>query len=199
MADQDPQHRATKLSGSQIHQQLEALGQTCEVLQLRMLEFEQVLLELDNRLRNLQRGVAQSRSRVRPTLAKPRPGRQYPHLRSSLFLLLAACLGMFWIVFGRNPTTTWVSSEFNPTPQTPVDPSVSLQLIARGVTWLEVQSPSGQMLYYGLMQPGRLRFPIQSSLRIRAGRPDLVEVRVRDQARQLGDVGDVDWKQFSSI
>jgi hypothetical protein len=80
--------------------------------------------------------------------------------------------------------------------QAVADHAQTIQLTSRGTTWLEVQNSSGQILHYGMMKPGQLSFPVPSALRIRAGRPDLIEVRFKKQTRPLGDVGDLDWHHF---
>ncbi len=64
-----------------------------------------------------------------------------------------------------------------------------LRLRSRGETWLDVRDQRGTALYAGLFQ-GERAFPIGEGLRLNAGKPELVSVRVGAGAeRNLGHPG----------
>jgi hypothetical protein len=201
--DSSPERRCNTPSELSIHQQLVALRQTCEMLQLRMHEFEQVLLELDQRVVRLQASGPKARRSHQPVARphSPRPRRRPRHRNSyrwpRLVLLLMLVLAGASLLMSRYTATT---TKREPHPSHLSDPNLplELQLRARGSTWLEVQTASGKPLHYGMMQPGILRFPIQEMLRVRAGRPDLVEVLFRGRTYILGKVNELDWKQFNA-
>lgn len=61
-------------------------------------------------------------------------------------------------------------------------------------SWIAVRSGSGQSLYEGLLK-GERQFPADPGLRVLAGRPDLVTVRVGGStARRLGPINEVIWR-----
>jgi cytoskeleton protein RodZ len=73
----------------------------------------------------------------------------------------------------------------------------TLELTARGPSWLEVSTDDGKSLFHGLFS-GRQSFPLGGGLRVLAGRPDLVMVQVgAAPPRPLGGVNDVDWRRFA--
>jgi hypothetical protein len=63
-----------------------------------------------------------------------------------------------------------------------------------GVSWLAVRDASGRNLFEGEFK-GERRFPLGKGLRVIAGRPDLVTVRV-DQVppRKLGRIDQLQWQ-----
>ena len=64
--------------------------------------------------------------------------------------------------------------------------------------WLEVESGDGTNLYYGLLE-GERSFPLGRGLRLRAGRPDLIRIRIPGRAeRILGRVEMSDWQTLSA-
>jgi cytoskeletal protein RodZ len=68
-----------------------------------------------------------------------------------------------------------------------------LLLSSKEPSWLEVQTPNGDNLHYGLLQ-GEQSFTNQAGLQVRAGRPDLITVRAGDGApRPLGTIDDLNW------
>lgn len=68
-----------------------------------------------------------------------------------------------------------------------------LQVRTQGSSWLEVENPDGEKLHYGLLA-GQREFPLGQGLRIRAGRPDLVRIRLPGRQEQtLGSVYDIGW------
>lgn len=71
-----------------------------------------------------------------------------------------------------------------------------LQLTASGNTWLEVQASGGKLLHFGMAKPGRYRFPVRHGLRIRAGRPDLINVNFQGSSTELGGINETDWHVF---
>lgn len=73
------------------------------------------------------------------------------------------------------------------------DPSPQVVLNARGVSWLDVQDAKGNQLFSGQLK-GERRFPLGAGLKVLAGRPDLVTVRVAGAPpRVLGRVEQVTW------
>lgn len=71
------------------------------------------------------------------------------------------------------------------------DPSPQVVLNARGVSWLDVQDAKGNQLFWGNLK-GERRFPIGAGLKVLAGRPDLVTVRVAGEPpRVLGRIEQV--------
>ncbi|MGB7566053.1 MAG: RodZ domain-containing protein [Prochlorococcaceae cyanobacterium] len=61
-------------------------------------------------------------------------------------------------------------------------------------SWIAVRSGSGQSLYEGLLK-GERQFPADPGLRVLAGRPDLVTVRIGGSiARRLGPINEVIWR-----
>jgi hypothetical protein len=72
----------------------------------------------------------------------------------------------------------------------------SLRLESREPSWLEVEASDGTSLYYGLLE-GDQSFPVGDGLRIRAGRPDLIEIHWPGGSQQtLGSVDDLDWQEI---
>lgn len=91
------------------------------------------------------------------------------------------------------PSRTTQRSSNSPAPSSP---SAMIRLTAVDSTWLEVEDAQGKVLHYGNMQPGQLTFPLTASLRIRAGRPDLIQVQHGGQTGPLGGVDDTDWRVY---
>ncbi|MCP9915039.1 helix-turn-helix domain-containing protein [Cyanobium sp. ATX 6F1] len=61
-------------------------------------------------------------------------------------------------------------------------------------SWIAVRNGSGQRLYQGLLK-GERRFPAEPGLKVLAGRPDLVTVRIGNStARRLGPINEVIWR-----
>ncbi len=61
-------------------------------------------------------------------------------------------------------------------------------------SWIVVRNGSGQRLYQGLLK-GERQFPADPGLRVLAGRPDLVMVRIGGStARRLGPINEVIWR-----
>jgi hypothetical protein len=72
----------------------------------------------------------------------------------------------------------------------------TLRLESREPSWLEVETSDGTSLYFGLLQ-GEQSFPVGKGLRIRAGRPDLIEIHWPGGSQQrLGSVDDLDWREI---
>lgn len=69
----------------------------------------------------------------------------------------------------------------------------TLLLRASEPSWLEVRTPSGEPLHYGLLE-GQQRFANSAGLEVRAGRPDLITVTGADgTSRTLGSIEDLRW------
>jgi transcriptional regulator with XRE-family HTH domain len=79
-----------------------------------------------------------------------------------------------------------------PTPSAPD----SLVLKTRGVSWINVITNDGRSLFEGNLK-GERSFPLGKGLRVMAGRPDLVMVRVGEgPARVLGRIDQLVWHRF---
>jgi len=73
---------------------------------------------------------------------------------------------------------------------------LTLQIRSSGETWLDVRNLRGASLYVGLFS-GERRFPIGQGLRLNAGKPELVTIRVGDgPERGLGHPGWWVWHSF---
>jgi hypothetical protein len=74
-----------------------------------------------------------------------------------------------------------------------------LQLRANGEVWLELRSPDGQLLCVRTLEPGeQLTFPWAQGMRIRSGRPHLLDVSLADQPfAPLGAVNDFSWRTLN--
>ena len=76
------------------------------------------------------------------------------------------------------------------------DPTDKLVFVSSGISWLEVQSVGGQSLFRGNFS-GERSFPVGQGLRVLAGRPDLVTVRLgKGQPQQFGSIDQVTWRSF---
>ncbi len=71
-----------------------------------------------------------------------------------------------------------------------------LRLRAKGDCWLEVQSLDRRMRYVNLLRPGQsTTIPLGTGLRLRAGRPDLLEIAMPGQSfRPLGPINAIGWR-----
>jgi len=74
-----------------------------------------------------------------------------------------------------------------------------LQLRANGEVWLELRSPDDQLLYVRTLEPGeQLTFPWAQGMRIRSGRPHLLDVSLPDQPfAPLGAANDFSWRTLN--
>jgi len=52
-----------------------------------------------------------------------------------------------------------------------------LLVVARGPSWIELRDSQGRTVYGGLLE-GRQRFRLGAGLSLKAGRPELVQVRL---------------------
>lgn len=75
-------------------------------------------------------------------------------------------------------------------------PDLTLEIRSSSETWLDVRNLRGASLYVGLFS-GERRFPIGQGLRLNAGKPELVTIRVGDgPERGLGHPGWWVWHSF---
>ncbi len=72
-----------------------------------------------------------------------------------------------------------------------------LMITTQEPTWLEVQTSEGRLLHFGIAQTGQYNFPVVQSLRIRAGRPDLVRVSFQGSTAMLGTIESIGWHVYS--
>lgn len=83
-----------------------------------------------------------------------------------------------------------------PKPRVAARPAVPAgQLLVRATqpSWLEVQTTDRQVLFKGTLK-GERRFPLGPGLKLLAGRPDLVQVRLGNApARPLGTIDQIRW------
>ena len=76
------------------------------------------------------------------------------------------------------------------------DATDKLVFVSSGISWLEVKSVGGQSLFRGNFS-GERSFPVGQGLRVLAGRPDLVTVRLgKGQPQQFGSIDQVTWRSF---
>lgn len=200
--------------------ELTQLQQACEVLNLRMQEFEQVLLSLSDRVDRLQRQLEHLEEQRAPVDSEQQPPRPQQPLqkrrlsRPQLWLLVPLVAGAILVVWRglpllrkpdlakelRKPDVVEELREPDLVKEQPAAitaPASNLLLRAKGKSWLEVQANCGASLHYGLMGPGVLTFPVDPAIRIRAGRPDLIEIQFKGQTRSLGAVNDLGWHRFA--
>lgn len=79
-------------------------------------------------------------------------------------------------------------------PASPAVPAGELVVSASQPSWLEVQSAAGKQVLFKGSFKGERRFPVGQGLKLLAGRPDLVTVRLgRDPARALGTIDQIRW------
>jgi hypothetical protein len=78
----------------------------------------------------------------------------------------------------------------------PQPPEPRLRLRSKGVAWLEVRSLDGQVVFVSTLKPGEeTTFPLRDGLRVRSGRPHLLEFSLVDQPFvQLGNANDFQWR-----
>lgn len=84
-----------------------------------------------------------------------------------------------------------------PLPRPPARPAApELRLRARGECWLEVRGLDGALLLITTLRKGQTAsVPLRAGVRLRAGRPDLLELAAADQPfRTFGAVGDLGWQ-----
>jgi hypothetical protein len=75
-------------------------------------------------------------------------------------------------------------------------PGLTLEIRSSSETWLDVRNLRGNLLYSGLFS-GERRFPIGQGLRLNAGKPELVTIRIGDgPERGLGHPGWWVWHSF---
>lgn len=75
-------------------------------------------------------------------------------------------------------------------------PAGTLVLTAKGRSWVEVSSSSGQTLFRGTLE-GEKAFPLGKGLKVLAGRPDLVTAQLSNaEPRVLGPIDQVRWQRF---
>ena len=75
-------------------------------------------------------------------------------------------------------------------------PGLTLEIRSSSETWLDVRNLRGASLYVGLFS-GERRFPIGQGLRLNAGKPELVTIRIGDgPERGLGHPGWWVWHSF---
>lgn len=260
--------------GLSAEEQVELLTQTCEVMNVRMAEFEELQLELlqtldglETKLASLEvQGVEQAwlhaisarfskmvRRRVWP---RPKPvdatgssragvrcldttaslvkfGRRWQTVladrlrqanrspqasgsasglwrlqsarRVILVLSLLACSVPLLALLGQQNLRPVLQSE-KAAPVLPAAPVASppkpvaepvIRLRVAAPSWLEVEAASGKVLFYDMARRGTIVLPLLSSVRIRAGRPDLIRVQLAGKDRPLGGINATGWHQFS--
>lgn len=103
---------------------------------------------------------------------------------------LALMIRSLWIRRDATSQISAVSEREQP------QPGSTLLLTAKGPTWLEVQTSSGTILHYGLAKPGTYSFAANPSLRIRAGRPDLVMISFEGATAPLGSINATGWHLY---
>lgn len=83
-----------------------------------------------------------------------------------------------------------------PAARDPGPASGELLVQASGPSWMEVQTAQGSTLFLGTLSGSRT-FPLDKGLKISAGRPDLVTVRLHDEpGKKLGTITEIGWHAF---
>ena len=81
-------------------------------------------------------------------------------------------------------------------PSPPPVTAASLRLRSPQTSWIEVQRSNGTVLFQGNIQ-GERSFPLAGGLRVKAGRPDLVQASLGNgPARALGPIELIRWVSF---
>jgi hypothetical protein len=83
-------------------------------------------------------------------------------------------------------------------PPTPQRADQDLLLRAQGESWVEVQNLDGEVIYMNTLQDGDLqRIRLRDGLKVRSGRPDLVDVAVGEGPYEvLNPINNLDWRTF---
>ncbi|EDY37591.1 hypothetical protein CPCC7001_470 [Cyanobium sp. PCC 7001] len=163
------------------------------------------------RLRRWQRGMGRSWHRVRDgALQRSRALRSSvsPRLRLPLVAVVSA-FGVAALVIGVEglrrqgaaPTTGTAPRTVTPATQQPAPPrrqDQDLTLRSRGTAWLEVQTLEGEVVYFDTLKKGeQQRIPLQEGLKVRAGRPDLLDVAIDDGPYEvLNPIHVLGWRTF---
>jgi hypothetical protein len=117
-------------------------------------------------------------------------------------LALALPVGLHrWVRKGRPaPVAPAVSNPAQPASQPlPVDPP-QLRLRAKGEVWLELRSLTNQPVLEATLRPDEhTSIPLGDGLRIRSGRPHLLEVAIADQPfAPLAPANDFAWRTIAA-
>lgn len=144
--------------------------------------------------------VAQPQAQAQPQRASALPGLRLPLPLLGAVALLGLTGGALlwgWPELRRlrsatpHPGTAIQAAALSPRAE-----ASELQLSSTEPSWLEVQTTTGAVLFQGTFQ-GKRRFPLNGGLRVKAGRPDLVEAGVGDQPpRVLGPIEQIRWVSF---
>ncbi len=136
---------------------------------------------------------------------RPKPKRQpkRPRIRRRLALVVLSGLSLLSgvptlarrIFLQTQPSPARGAVALRKQPQS----TANLTLITEGETWLDVQTSTGKVLHYGLLKSGRYQLPFQQTLRLRAGRPDLLVVGYGRSSKKLGAIHDIGWHEFSPL
>lgn len=95
---------------------------------------------------------------------------------------------------GRPPALAQSSPESSKPAVTAPGTKAVVVLSSPKGSWIAVRNGSGQSLYEGLLK-GERQFPADPGLKVLAGRPDLVTVRIGGStARRLGSINEVIWR-----
>lgn len=142
---------------------------------------------------------------------RPRPVALMPSVSRRAIVALTGCtsvIGLALLINNSRVSAWWLTGRLpaaSPVPVASASPrsaasakagAATLRLRASDTTWLEVEDAAGRVLHYGTMDAGERAFPVSPSLRIRAGRPDLIRVQYGSLNQQLGGVNDTDWRIF---
>jgi hypothetical protein len=96
------------------------------------------------------------------------------------------------------PVVATASNQSQPSSQPLAEVSPELRLRAKGELWLELRSLTNQPVLETTLRPGQqTAVPLGDGLRIRSGRPHLLEVAVADQPfAPLAPANDFAWRTF---
>jgi cytoskeleton protein RodZ len=128
-------------------------------------------------------------------LRRPRP------LLAAAVLLAAAGGALFWAwpqLRQHSKAPEMQAATVSPARAKPRVTARALRLISPEPSWLEVQNSAGAVLFQGTFQ-GERSFPLNTGLRVKAGRPDLVQASLGDQPpRALGPIEQIRWVSFEA-
>lgn len=201
---------ALKQQRSQALAQAQAAGDRIQDLEQQVCDLQAQLEQLQRRAKEPRpapaldgtlsaepiRTAANRTAFISPVARPPRAAAPPAVSRGWQLLLGTACLGLL-LGLGLGLGLHTQLRQRNPSAAPQAAAITMLELRADEPSWLEVRTSSGRSLFVGELQGGK-RFAIGTGLQVRAGRPDLVTVRLGNApARPLGRIEDVDWHRFS--
>jgi hypothetical protein len=122
-------------------------------------------------------------------------------------LILVVVAGMAWQAHKGRPVPRSQAVSRQTRPVRPPAPAVAprpaapkLRLRSREEVWLELRSADSQLVFVGTLNTGQtLTFPYSDGMRIRSGRPHLLDLSLADAPfAPLGVLNDFSWRTLGS-